>query len=401
MRAWSLLGALSILGCNKAPSTTAPLAAAEPAPSASAAPAGQVRIDRSLLDQGRVRTLRIEARRIDQPLTYPGELVADEAGRAEAGSLVSGRVASLEVDAGATVRKGQALAWVDAPEVGRASAELIRARARAEVAQRKAARQKELEGQQATSKNAVDEAQAEARVAQADLAAARGLLASLGGAAPSEEALERASGLRGRIAIRSPIDGLVAERRAVLGGAVTPDQALFTIVAAGHAVALVRLPEGLATGSLLQARASLSPRLPGPDAPAPCGARVQGDLGVVDPATRTRSLRVVPDGPCAWLRPGGFVSVTLDPQAPEAARAGAPDPRPIGLLLPREALTELRGDAVVFVAEGDGYVARGIRSRTGPGDSVIVEAGLRAGETVVVSGALLLKGELLRAEFGE
>jgi hypothetical protein len=32
---------------------------------------------------------------------------------------------------------------------------------------------------------------------------------------------------------------------------------------------------------------------------------------------------------------------------------------------------------------------------------VIVEAGLRAGETVVVSGALLLKGELLRAELGE
>jgi cobalt-zinc-cadmium efflux system membrane fusion protein len=399
VRAGLLLGALSLFGCKKTPSTSVP--AAEPAASASASasavPSGQVRIDRALLDQGRVRTARVEARRIDQPLAYPGELVADEAGRAEAGSLVSGRVASLEVDAGATVRKGQALAWVDAPEVGRAAAELVRARARAEVAQRKAARQKELEGEQATSKNAVDEAQAEARVAQADLAAARGLLASLGGAAPSEEALTRPGGLRGRIAIRSPIDGLVAERRAVLGGAVSPDQALFIIVAAGHAVALVRLPEGLGGGALREARATLAPRLPGPDAPAPCPARVRGDLGVVDPATRTRSLRVVPDGACPWLRPGGFVSVTLDPPSAD----GASDPRPRGFLLPREALTELRGDPVVFVAEGEGYVARGVRSRTGQGDTMIVEAGLREGETVVVSGALLLKGELLRAELGE
>jgi cobalt-zinc-cadmium efflux system membrane fusion protein len=345
-----------------------------------------VHIDPSLVDAGRVRTERVERKPLRTPGSFPGDVIADEVGRAEAGTLVSGRVASIEADVGENVKKGQVLAWVDSPEVGRAAAEVVRARARGEVAQRKAARQKDLEAQEATSKNAVDEARADARVAQADLAASRSLLASLGGIEPSPEG-EGSPQLYSRVAVRSPIDGAVSSRHAVLGGAVSPDHTLFEVVARGRVAVLARLPESTSQGPAQDSAALVTPRA---GDRAPCDATVRGELGPVDPDTRTRVLRLEPKGPCAWLSPGAYVSV--------AVTLPGSDKGETGLLLPRDAVVEVHGASVVFVVEGDVYVARGVRTRQGLDGSAIVESGLVGGELVVTSGTLLLKGELLRGE---
>lgn len=359
-----------------------------PGPPASAGADGgamRVRIDASLLDSGRIRTERVERKALRTPGTFPGEAIADEVGRAEAGTLVSGRVASIEVDVGTTVKKGQVLAWVDSPEVGRAVAEVVRARARAEVAQRKAGRQKELEAQEATSKNAADEARAEARVAQADLAAARSLLASLGGFEPGLQD-EGAPKLYTRVAVKSPIEGAVSARHAVLGGPVSPERTLFEVVARGRVAVLARLPESVSQPPAWDSPALVTPRAGG----APCDAAVRGALGPVDPDSRTRALRLEPTAPCPWLSPGAFVTAGVTLPGSDLGETG--------LVLPREAVIDVHGVTVVFVGDGDGYVARGVRVRQGLDGSAIVESGLAGGEEVVVSGALLLKGEVLRGE---
>ena len=336
----------------------------------------RVRIDASLVDAGRLRTEVARKSALRTPGSFPGEAIADEVGRAEAGTLVSGRVASIEADVGATVKKGQVLAWVDSPEVGRAVAE---------VAQRKAARQKELEAQEATSKNAADEARAEARVAQADLAAARSLLASLGGFEPNTEG-EGAPQLYSRVAVKSPIEGAVSARHAVLGGPVSPERTLFEVVARGRVAVLARLPETIPAGPPADSAALLTPRSGG----APCDAVVRGELGPVDTDTRTRALRLEPKGACAWLTAGAFVTVGVTLPGSDKGETA--------LVLPREAVVEVHGASVVFVADGDGYVARGVRVRQGLDGSAIVESGVSEGDVVVTTGTLLLKGELLRSE---
>lgn len=390
MRAAYVLAVALGLGCGKAdpaPGGKGATGASVPAavPTLASTLAGAVRVDPALLQRGRVQVLPAALRDLVGARIFPGEAVSDEQGHAEAGSLVAGRIASLEVPVGAAVKKGQVLAFVDAPEVARVVADVIRARARVEVAGRKESRQKELEAQQATSKNALDEANAEARIARADLAAASSLLSALGGAEPADGKYAGTA----RVAVRSPIDGLVAKRMAVLGGAVVPERTLFEIVAPGRVAALVHVPETTRELPPNGTAAVLRPRAPGD---ARCAGTVTGDLGNVDADTRTRAFRVMPKAPCAWLAPGAFVDVELDrPASAEAA-----------LAVPREAVVDVKGVSGVFVQKAPGeFTFRPLRTGAGTDAYVSVEAGLAQGEPVVVVGAVLLKSELLRAELAE
>jgi multidrug efflux pump subunit AcrA (membrane-fusion protein) len=63
--------------------------------------------------------------------------------------------------------------------------------------------------------------------------------------------------------------------------------------------------------------------------------------------------------------------------------------------IPESAVQEMNGKAVVFVRRESGsFDAREVRVGQRTGDRVEVLAGLRAGDSVVVNGAFLLKTEL-------
>jgi cobalt-zinc-cadmium efflux system membrane fusion protein len=395
--------ALTTAGCNKdeARTGTAPVALSSASPDAAK---NVVTVDPALLASGRIQLGAVERRAPRGEQRVPGEIRSSESGNAEAGTLVSGRVASLEVAEGAHVKKGQILAWVDAPEVGRATAEFLRARSRAAVAGRKLSRQLDLEKQQATSANAVDDARAEDAAARADLLAARTLLAGLGGVEPSVDS-ERTMAVV-RVPVRSPIDGLVEKRDAVVGAPVMPERSLFRIVAGprgdGGAEArgsssqstvavIARIPES-ADVPAAGATATLVGR---GDAKQTCQGVATGTLGAIDEGTRTTSLRIEPERACTWLVPGGYVDVVFA----RAAGAGGESL----LVVPREAVVDVNGVPCAFVSTGKPgeLVARALRVKTGAGPDLVVESGLAEGEKIAIKGALLLKGELLRAELGQ
>lgn len=372
-----LVGLFSACGSKREVAPTAAVA--------SASSSTLVTVAAPLLASGRITLGKVEKRLPRAERRYPGEVVAGEAGRAEAGVLVGGRIASIEVGVGAVVKKGQALAWVDAPEVGKAAAELLRARARAVVAGKKLARQLALEKEGATSGNAVDEARADALVADADLAAARTLLFQLGAGEPGSEP----SALGIRVAVRAPIDGVVVRRTAVLGGAVAPEHALFELSAKERLAVLAYVPEG-AEVPAIGTVARLLPRA----TTGSCEAAVTADLGLIEGASRARTLRIEPKAACGFLVTGGWVEVGFATAAPAVTTAV--------LVIPAEAVVDLRGVPVVFVLveEGDKLVFRpkSVRLAPGLGLDAVIEDGLSEGERVAVRGTLLLKGELLRGE---
>ncbi|HEX7477431.1 MAG TPA: efflux RND transporter periplasmic adaptor subunit [Polyangiales bacterium] len=388
-RNWPLVSAFVLCACAAKPQAPA---AAEAPPTAAAHLQEQVRVDATMLSGGRIQLAAVEKRSLGETRIFPGEASADEQGRAEAGTLVAGRIASLEAGVGTLVQRGQVLAYIDAPEVARVAADVMRARAHAEVAVRKEARQLELDKQQATSKNAIDEAHAEARVAHAELAAAQSLLRSLGGSEPPAAPTSGdAIPLTSRVAVRSPLAGIVSARSTVLGGAVVPEKSLFEITAKGHVVVLLRFPESASDVPAAGTTATLRPRASAGSAGS-CGARVRGELGTVDPGTRTRSIRVEPTDACDWLVPGGYVNVEV--AATKDARASAV------LAVPRDAIVDVKGLPSVFVAGAtDGtFVLRAVRIGAEQGGLAEIEVGVREGERVVVVGAPLLKGEVLRSE---
>jgi cobalt-zinc-cadmium efflux system membrane fusion protein len=387
MKSWILAIAVLTLGCQKA---APPTSGVTPLAGRTDPGKNRVTVDRQLMTTGRITLAAVEARSLSGELRVAGEVRSSESGSAEAGTLVAGRIASLEVAEGAKVKRGQVLAWVDAPEVARAAADLLLARAHAVVAKRKRARQETLDAASATSKNALDDARAEDDAARAELLAARTLLTSLGGAEPPSD--PDVTALIVRVPVRTPIAGIVAERSAVLGGAVSAEKNLFRIVADSQTSfsILARVPETVTTKPQAGASATIIPRGTGSGT---CQALVEGSLGGIDTQTRTLAIRLAPDKSCAWLIPGSFVDIVF-------ASAGGATNGSRSLVVPRNAIVDIRGKPTVFVGgstPGE-FSARDVQ--VGPGDAseITIDGGLSAGEQVVVEGALLLKGELLRAD---
>ena len=70
------------------------------------------------------------------------------------------------------------------------------------------------------------------------------------------------------------------------------------------------------------------------------------------------------------------------------------------MTVPSEAVVRVEGEDVVFVPEGDGYLARAVRTGRTIGERVVVEEGLAASDPFVASGAFTLKAELEKDAFG-
>ncbi|CAN5820829.1 N/A [soil metagenome] len=352
-----------------------------PAPAASDhAKTAEVTIDPALVREGRVVVEPATTRAPRGLSTVPGAVEAGEAGEGEATSLVSGRIASLPVKVGDTVTKGQTLATIESADAGRAQADLLRARGRAVLSARALGRQLELEAQEATSKAAIDQARAEDQAAKADLAAARAVLSSIGASEPTEGVVAAP-----RIALRAPIAGVVVARTAVLGGPVSASSVLFRIVARDHVIVVARLPET----STLRPRPADPVSVSARRAEDACAGSVERVLPIVDDA-RTRNVRITVAPGCE-LVPGSTVEVRFHDEAVDGGSA---------LYVATAAIVDVRGVISIFVSgtkEGS-FVLRPVRLGASSGDETAIASGLADGEHVVVSGALLLKGELLRQE---
>jgi membrane fusion protein, heavy metal efflux system len=368
---------------------------AAPASGASGSPsaARRLTVPLAVIESGRIRTAPVTREAATGVLRFPADVVASAAGAAEAGSLIAGRITAFVVAEGDHVKRGAVLAWIEAPEAARALADVLRARARTEAYERKVARLEGLVAAEAGTRLALDEASLELSLARADLSAARTLAATLGVGEPNKTTATSGP-LFARVPIRSPVTGTVVSRMASLGSHVTPETAVFRLVGEGAVAVVVeaRVPEIAAARVRPAMTAALVPR-----EGARCSAQVLAILPEVDAATRTRRVRLAPDTSCLGLVAGGQTEVELALQSKDLKSN-----EETVILVPPGALVESRGASIAFV-RGDGpgvFEMRAVEPGGLLGDRRVVRAGLSAGEQVVVEGAILLKGELLRAELG-
>lgn len=343
-----------------------------------------VRVDPTLIGQGRVATTEVVAFAFAGQSVIPGEVTPAPDGEAEVGSLVAGRIASLDAVEGGAVSKGQILAWIDAPEIGSTRADLARANAHLVAAQQRLDRQLALQRQGATSQSAVDESSAAMLSAKADQ---QGALSKLGSVGVS------GAGSTGRLALRSPIDGIVVARHAALGGAVTPEATLFRIVNPRTLRVRARWSETLGPIPEVNTLVQLSVRTNPGVLPAPsCEAHVETHLGLVDSATRSIALQIKPGPNCPKFTLGGYVDARVADARAKGAASGEGWAQ-----VPLEAVVDLRGLSTVFLAQSEPGVfeVRTVAAKPSVGNIVPIELGLTAGETVAVKGVVLLKGEAL------
>lgn len=378
------------LSCSKSPAPDEEPAPPLASPASSAVQSTErsaVRVDRRLVSDGRVRVESVARRAVSDDVLASAEVIPAVDGIAVIGAMVSGRIAQVLVREGDVVKRGQVLAWIDAPEAARIQGDYLRARARLRRAQQNVDREQALWKDKATSERAVKEAEAELREVRADEAAALGLLSSARVPIPSDDAIRAAS----RIGVFSPIDGVVSKHNAVVGTPVGLEDSLFEVIDPKKLTIRADVPEAAARRVRANGKAVVVPH----GVHESCVGKVRAKLETIDSVKRTMGVLVDVDPTCHGLVAGGFAEVTLT----LAAATGAPS-----LVVPRTAVVQVDGVTSVFVldknAEPVTFVSRNVRLGLSDGTHVVIEEGLRDGDELAVVGSFLLKGEHMKQAVG-
>ena len=283
----------------------------------------------------------------------------------------AGRVAAIYVEAGDHVKRGQVLARLNVsvlePQVANLEAALEQARAEAELADAEYRRAQAVGASGALSveetqrrKSAGVTAAAKVKVAAAQLAEAQARLA--------------------RAAVRAPADGIILTRNVEVGQTATPGgEALFRLSEGGEVELRGQVSEQdlplLKVGQLVNVRLTGTPRV------YEGHVRLLG--AVIDPQTRLGMARVALT-PDPNLRPGAFARAEVT--VSNADRA----------VLPQTAvLTDDKGSYVLIVNAQHKVERRAVQVSGVVQNGVTIADGINGKEQVVATaGAFLQEGEL-------
>ncbi len=294
---------------------------------------------------------------------------------------VAGRVLSLQAAIGDNVKAGAQLAVLDAPDFGQAIADLRKAEADSNQKRKALSRAEILFQGEALARRDLEAAEADAHSAEAETERARLRLANL---APAGNKIDGQ-----RLILRAPLAGTVVDRLANPGTEVRPDAAnpLFVISDLRRLWLNIDLPEKAAAlakpGEVVR---FMLDAYPGVD----FTGQVERVGAAVDPATRRIPVRAVVDNADGRLKPEMFARATLS-----APNAGQVVRLPVSALLTNGLVTH------VFVQVGSHDFERRQVSITRQDSEfayLAPESTLKAGEIVVVRGALLLASELAQGE---
>lgn len=284
----------------------------------------------------------------------------------------TGYLQSTHFREGQFVRAGQLLFSIDArpsqAALAQSQAQLARAQATLANARTELARSRTLAGQEAASREEVEQRQAGVRTAEADVAAARAAI--------------RAQQLNvGFTRVLAPISGLVSERRVDSGNSVTADQTVLTTIVStnplhftfqGSEALLLkyqRQNSGSETGTAVRIRLQ-------DEATYVHAGRLDFVDPIIDPNAGTVRARAVVANPTGFLKPGMFGHMRLAASQPYTA-----------LLVPDSAIVTDAARRVVYVVDRTGTVsARPVQLGPLTGNLRVIRTGLGPKERVIISG---------------
>ncbi|WP_339533248.1 efflux RND transporter periplasmic adaptor subunit [Pseudomonas mucidolens] len=295
--------------------------------------------------------------------------------QSDLGFRVSGKVLERLVDAGQTVKRGQALMRLDPVDLGlqaRAQQEaVVAAKARAKQTADDEARYRDLVAAGAISASGYDQIKAAADTAQAQLNAA-------------QAQADVARNATGYAVLLADADGVVMETLVEPGQVVSPGQAVVRLARAGQREAIVQLPETLRPAVGTTAQATLYGDTSGA---VTATLRLLSDSA--DRVTRTFEARYVLEGALANAPLGATVTLRI---AEGATRRQV-------LQVPIAAVYDPGKGSGVWVITGEPAKVtwRPIQVLGLSDDAARVAGDLKVGERIVGLGAHLLRdGEEVR-----
>lgn len=384
---WMLAAVLAVAGCKKDTEQT-------PVPISGEASGHrdeqghdelpkQLRLTPQAIEEAELKTAMVKRGVLAATIRLPGEIIAQPDRTARLSSVTSGKLEQVSFNEGSVVKKGDVLAVLRVPDVGRLRGALAATTAKAKASRANAERLQALKASGLGAEQATVDAEAEARAQEAE---AKALSAQLGAIGVDAE-----SGGGYLVPLRAPISGVVVSRDAVVGQPIGAEHVLASLVDLSEVWFLGRVFEKdlgrLVTGAKCGVQLNAFP-----------SERFEGTVEYVglqiDPVARTLTARIRLKNETGRLRLGLFGTAQVEV---EESRADAPQ-----VLIPRTAVTDVGGKRIVFVKAQDGdFVVHEITLGDSALAQVQVLSGLDENEEVVINGVFTLKSLLLKSTLGE
>lgn len=342
----------------------------------------RVRLTKEVVADAKIRTAPVVKEVLALTLALPGEVTADPDKSARVSTPVAGRLVDVRFKEGSTVKKGDVLAIVRVPEIGKVRSAYSATTAKAAASRANAERLGSLAEKGLASKQEAVSAKAEADALEAEARALNEQLGALGmgtGGGGSE------------LALRAPVSGVVVARDAVVGQPVTTEQTIATIADLSEAWFLGRVFEKdlgrLKVGAKAEVQLNAYPK-----------EHFDGSIEYlgkqIDPVARTVTARIRLVNRSDLLRIGLFGTARVA-TGEEAQHV------PV-LVVPRTAVTEIGGKPVAFVRQADDdFESHEVVLGEASLGKVQIVNGLREGEQVVVEGVFTLKSVVLKGTIAE
>ncbi len=337
----------------------------------------------------------VQIRSLQPGLGTTGRIEALPSLSIEVNAPLSGRLLQVPARQGQTVRTGETLATLDSPEIrqltvdsaqqkSQIQADLLRLTAQVNLAKATYEREKQLYQADISAQKDLQQAQAALISAQADLRAAQSRLTLVAASLKARLAQLGSLNHGGVITLKAPQSGYIASQTIASGEAVEPGRLLFQIVNTRQVWATADIYEKdlaqIRLGQTVEVRVNALPT-------QVFSGKVSVIDAVVNADTRTLKVRALLNNAQGLLKPGMFANLTLV--------KGASVPVTI---IPQSAVLDIDQQQVVYVKNGDDFIATPVQLGERFGAAVAVTDGLFEGDQVVTQRAFQLRAQGLRGD---
>jgi len=343
----------------------------------------QLRVTPEVALEAGLKTEVVKRATLATTVSLPGEVVAEPDRTARLSAATAGRLEQVSFNEGSVVKKGDVMAVLRVPDVGRLRGALAATSAKAKASRANAERLRSLKESGLGAEQAVVDSDAEARAQEAE---AKALSDQLGAIGVNSEV-----GGGYLVPLRAPLSGVVVTRDAVIGQPIGGEHVLATVVDFSEVWFLGRIFEKDLGRLRVGARSDVQLN-------AFSSQSFEGVVEYVgqqtDPVARTLTARIRLKNEGARLRLGLFGTAHVEvTELNETA---------VQVVVPRSAITEVGAKSIVFVKAKDGdFVVHEVTLGDAALTQVQVLSGLTEGEEVVTRGVFTLKSLLLKPTLAE
>jgi cobalt-zinc-cadmium efflux system membrane fusion protein len=329
----------------------------------------------------------------------PGILTLNQNKTAHISSLIGGKVASLAVDLGDRVRKGQLLLTINSPEFVQAQADFLQTVAKLNLSRKEYERAKLLLKEKALEEREFLRREAEFEKLSTEVGGLGAILHSYGlDHEQTEKLIEKCASRKPdddlceladpNLPVLSPLSGIIIFRDVIVGEHVEPNKILFTASDLRTLWALLDAYEKdlpyISKDSQVTIHSSLYPD-------KEFTGKITYISNTIDEKLRTIKIRVEVKNDDGLLKPNMYIQGIVENKA-------------VGqnlLAVPEEAVQTLNGEKIVFILEDkDIFAAQHVELGKKIGNKRIIAKGLEEGQKIVIRGAFSLKAELNKGTFG-